>query len=61
MWQVAIDAIVNIRLRRCPNEMILPPDEAISSRTVFVIVTRSDRRTGGLADGRAETLLESDK
>ena len=33
---------------------LLPLDEAIASRAVFVIVSGSDGRT----DGRAETLLE---
>ena len=35
-------------------EGILPLDEAVASRTVFVIVSGSD----GRADARAETLLE---
>ena len=39
------------------NQAVLPLDEAIASRAVFVIVSGSD----GWADGRAETLLEPAK
>ena len=40
-----------------PEVFILPLDEAVASRAVFVIVSGSDGRT----DGRAETLLEPAK